>query len=135
MQIKSYVYGLFHTFPCEAVILLSNTVQCQIYKYNSYIMRCIHLYARSETSSSSIKIFKVTRGFTARSLKLNFAADMIFKGTRMKLILFYSRFAMQVLQTNSSSNIRINYTLHVFFFQRFGGLNSLQQIQSYGITQ
>ena len=41
----------------------------------------------------SIKFFKVTSRFLARSLKLNFMANMIFKGMRMKIIVLF-RFSM-----------------------------------------
>lgn len=86
-------------------------------------MRCIHLYARSETSSTSIKFFKVTSGFLARSLKLNFMANMIFKGTRMKIILFYldflCRFQRAIIPLISGSI----YTVHVIFFPK--GLGDL----------
>lgn len=117
---------MFHTFQCENLILVSNTVQCQIYRCNSYIMRCIHLYTRSETSSMSIKFFKVTSGFLARSLKLNFMANMIFKGMRMKIILFYLDFLCRFYRAIilPQPNIRINMLYMLFLSQRFGWLNS-----------
>lgn len=80
-------------------------------------MRCIHLYARSETSSMSIKFFKVTSGFLARSLKLNFMANMIFKGTRMKGILFYLDFLCRFYRAIilPQPNYQDQYALYIFF--------------------
>lgn len=85
-------------------------------------MRCIHLYARSETSSVSIKLFKVTIKFLASSLKLNFTANVIFKETRMKRILCYLDFLGRFLHSNYSPNIRINRLCMLFFPKGLGDL-------------